>query len=378
MTNPLLRRRLLIVLVAAGLLLALLVAFNMFRTHMIKKFLAGNSEPPATVTVTTVSELEWQPETSAIGSLRAVRGVDVSTEVAGLVRSLHFRSGETVKAGAVLVELNADADIAQLAALQASTALAALTFKRDEAQIAVHVISKAQFDTDSADLENRRAQAAAQAALVAKKTLRAPFAGRLGITTVNPGQYLNAGDKVVTLQAIEPILADFRLPQQELARVAVGQVVTITTDTYPGREFKGRIDALDSKVDAATRNFSVEATVANGEQLLLPGMYARVAIATGARQHYVTAPQSALAYSPYGTTVYIARPDPKAPGKLAAVQTFITPGPTRGDQVAILKGLAAGEQIVTSGQLKLHNGTPLLVNNQIQPKADAAPSPQER
>lgn len=378
MTSPLLRRRLLIVLSAAGLMLALLIGFNAFRAHMIKKFLAGNSEPPATVAVATVTELDWQPETMAIGSLRAVRGVDVSTEVAGLVRSLHFRSGDTVKAGAVLLELNADADRAQLDALEAAAELAATTIRRDEAQIAAHVISKAQFDADSAELKSRRAQALAQAALVAKKTLRAPFAGRLGITTVNPGQYLNSGDKVVTLQAIEPILVDFRLPQQELAHVAVGQAVTITTDTFPGRDFRGKIDALDPKVDASTRNFNVEATVANGEHVLLPGMYARVAIATGERQRYVTAPQAALSYSPYGTTVYAARPDPKAPDKLIAVQTFVTLGPTRGDQIAILKGLAAGEQIVTSGQIKLHNGTSLTVNNAIQPRADAQPTPQER
>ena len=376
--TPLLLRRLIFVSVAIGLIVLAYVGYVALMISNAKKQFGGAGEPPATVTITAVAMSDWQPETTAIGSLRAVRGVDVTTEVAGLVRTLNFRSGDSVKAGALLVELNSEADVAQLAALQSAAALAEVTYRRDEAQIVAHVISKAQFDADKADLENRRALAAAQAALVAKKTLRAPFAGRLGITTVNPGQYLNPGDKVVTLQALEPILVDFRLPQQELGHIAVGQTLTLSTDTYPGREFKGRIDALDSKVDAATRNFSVEATVANAERLLLPGMYGRIAVATGTHQRSVTVPQTALAYSPYGTTVFIARPDPKSPAKLVAAQTFVTPGPTRGDQVAITKGLDVGEQIVTSGQLKLHNGTPLLVNNELQPKSDAQPTPQER
>ena len=227
---------------------------------------------------------DWQPEVSAVGSMRAVRGVDVTTEVTGLVRSLRFKSGDEVKAGQVLVELNADAEIAQQHALEAAADLSATVYERDKEQYEAQAISKAQLDADAADLKNKRAQAAAQAALVAKKVIRAPFDGRLGITTVNPGQYLNTGDKIVTLQAVDPIYVDFKLPQQQLALIADGQAVNLTTDSYPGVKFVGKINAIDPRVDASTRNFQAEATVPNADRKLLPGMFARVAVIAGDSQ----------------------------------------------------------------------------------------------
>jgi membrane fusion protein, multidrug efflux system len=371
----LMRRRLIIVVAVVGGLLALLIGFNVFKGIMIKKFMAGNSEPSQTVTTTVAGSSDWQPEVSAIGSVRAVRGVDVTTEVTGLVRSLEFRSGDGVKRGQVLVRLNADADIATLHSLEAAADLAATVYARDKIQFEAQAISQAQLDADAADLKNKRAQAAAQAALVEKKIIRAPFDGRLGITTVNPGQYLNTGDKVVTLQQLDPVYVDFRLPQEDLAQVHPGLEVRLALDAFPGESFAGKITAADPLVDSASRNFQSEATVPNTAHKLLPGMFVRVAVLSGAKQHYLTLPQTAITFNPYGSTVFLTQKDAK--GKLTAKQVFVTTGPTRGDQIAVLKGITEGDEVVTSGQLKLKNGTPLDVSTLAQPADAANPTPQE-
>jgi len=380
---------LIIVVIAAGLLLAVLVGFNLVKQYFMAKARAQNASPPQTVSAASVQFSDWQPHVDAIGTLRATLGVDVTTEIAGLVRTLHFKSGDLATAGEVLVELNADSDIAQLHALEAAADLSSTVYERDKLQFQDQAISKAQLDADAADLRNKRAVVAAQAALVAKKTLRAPFAGQLGITTVNPGQYLNTGDKVVTLQSVDPIYVDFKLPQQELARITTGQSVTLTTDSYPGVSFTGKINAIDPKIDSSTRNFQAEATISNPEHRLLPGMFARVSVSYGGTERYLTLPQTAITYNPYGTTIFVAehkappanQPPPKA-GKPAATtlfaqQVFVTLGPTRGDQVAVTKGIKEGDLVVTSGQLKLNNGTPLLIDNTAAPRDDPDPSPQE-
>jgi membrane fusion protein (multidrug efflux system) len=372
----LMRRRLIIVLVSAGLLLAALVGFNLFKAHMMQKFMSQNAAPPQTVTAMKVGFTDWQPEIASVGSLRAVHGVDVTTELAGLVRNLKFQSGEEVKSGVVLVELNADSDIAQLHALEAAAELSQTAYARDKVQFEAQAISQAQLDSDAADLKNRRAQVEAQAALVAKKTLRAPFAGRLGITTVNPGQYLNPGDKVVTLQSIDPIFVDFRLPQQQLSRISVGQILHVTTDAFPGQTFEGKITAIDPRVDSATRNVQVEASVNNSARKLLPGMFGRVAVQAGDVQRHLTLPQTAITYNPYGATVFLAQK--AADGSLVAQQTFVTVSVTRGDQAAVVSGVKEGDLVVTSGSLKLKNGTPLLVDNKVLPSNDPNPAPQEQ
>ncbi len=375
--SAVMRRRLTIVLLAVGFLLSGLIGFNIFKQHLLAKIRAQNASPPQTVSTTTVELSEWQPEVTAVGNMRAYRGVDVTTEIAGLVRAINFKSGDEAKNGAVLVELNADSDIAQLHALQAAADLSQTTYDRDKMQFEAQAISQATLDADAADLKNRRAQAEAQAALVAKKTLRAPFAGQLGITTLNPGQYLNPGDKVVTLQAIDPILVDFRVPQRELGRISPGQTVHLTADAFPGQTFEGKVTAIDPRVDTASRNFQVEASVTNSDRRLLPGMFARVAVQSGATKQYLTLPQTAITYNPYGSTVFLAvkSQDGKS---LTAQQVFVTVGPTRGDQVAVVSGIKQGDQVVTSGQLKLKNGTPLAVDNSVVPKDDPHPTPQEQ
>ncbi|WP_042303098.1 efflux RND transporter periplasmic adaptor subunit [Paraburkholderia kururiensis] len=384
-------RRMIVMLVCVGLLVAALVGFNLLRAHMIAKFMAGNAAPPATVTATVARYQAWQPQLAAVGSLRAVRGVDVTTEMAGLVRDIAFRSGQEVKAGQLLVELNADTDKAQLAALEAAAELAKTVYDRDRAQYEIKAIAKAQLDADAADLKSKLAQVAQQTALVAKKTIRAPFAGRLGITTVNPGQYLNPGDTIVTLQTVDPIYVDFYLPQQQLGQLAIGQSVIVETNAYSGRTFTGKILSINPKVDTNTRNVQIEALVDNHDRKLLPGMYANVKVDAGAGERYLTLPQTAITYNPYGATVFVVkngsgqRAQGKAEGKEAqgktlpvAQQVFVTPGPTRGDQVAVIKGIAEGTQVVTSGQLKLKNGTPLVIDNRVQPADSPNPTPQEQ
>lgn len=379
--NPI-AKRMIIMLVCVGLLLGALVGFNLFRAHMIRKFMASNAAPPATVSTIIASYQTWQPQLAAVGSLRAVRGVDVTAEVSGQVRAIAFNSGQDVKTGQVLVRLNDDSDRALLASLQAAADLAQTVYKRDAAQFAIQAIAKAQLDADAADLKSKRAQVDQQAALVEKKTIRAPFAGRVGITTVNPGQYINPGDAIVTLQAIDPIYADFFLPQRQLGQLQVGQTIAVDTDAYGNRTFDGKIRSINPRVDTATRNVQIEATVDNRQRMLLPGMYASVKIDAGSAQRYLTLPQTAIAYNPYGATVFVVKPGQQknAQGKIMPVaqQVFVTPGPTRGDQVAILKGISEGTQVVTSGQLKLKNGTPLVIDNSVLPANSPNPTPQEQ
>jgi len=300
--------------------------------------------------------------------------------VAGLVQSVNFKSGEDVKAGHLLVQLNADADIAQLRTLTATRDLSQTVYERNKKQFLAQTVSQASLDADTADLKVKQAQVAQQEAQVVKKTIRAPFTGRLGISEVNPGQYLNAGDKIITLQALDAIYIDFYLPQQELSRLAVGQAVVAVTDTYPNKKFTGRISAISPKVDAQTRNVQIEAILTNPRHELLPGMYATIKIQAGRAQHYLTIPRTAITFNPYGETVYIVEEKGKtADGKpsLSVLQQFVTLGPARGDQVAILKGVKEGQRVVTGGQLKLKSGSPVVINNAVPLLNDAHPTPKD-
>ena len=335
--------------------------------------------PASVVTAMHVPYAEWQPGVTAVGSIKAVRGVDVTTEVGGIVRSIGFKPGQQVADQALLVQLNADSDIAQLHSLEATADLAVIVLKRDKAQLAVNAVSQAQVDTDSADLKAKLAAAEQQRALVAKKSIRAPFAGRIGITAVNPGQYLNPGDKIATLQTFDPIYIDFTVPQTQLEQIAIGQKVEVTADGLADQTFSGRVSTIDTQFDPTTRNVTVEATVANPQQSLVPGMFARAIVDSGKPQRYLTVAQSSVTYNPYGTTVFIATSSKNDKGEevLTAQQSFIKTGPTRGDQVAILEGVKEGDLLITSGQMKLKNGSPVQIDNSAAPLNDPAPTPQE-
>jgi membrane fusion protein (multidrug efflux system) len=377
------KRRLLRPMIAMiGVVVIIVLIIGGVKFTQISKLIAQSKipQPPAVVTTINAQFADWQPSVSAVGSMKAVRGVDVTTEVGGIVRTVALKPGLDVSAGDLLVQLNADADIAQLHSLEATANLAATVLKRDKAQLKVNAVSQAQVDSDDADLKAKRAAAEQQRALVAKKTIRAPFAGRIGITNVNPGQYLNPGDKIATLQTFDPIYIDFNVPQAQLEAIATGQAVSVTAAGLPKQTFSGKVSAIDAKFDPATRNVTVEATIGNPKQKLMPGMFARAVVESGAKQHYLTVPQTAVTYNPYGTTVFIAVHKKNEQGKdvLTAQQTFIQTGPTRGDQVAIVSGVKEGDVIVTSGQMKLKNGSPLKVDNRSVPLNAISPTPQEQ
>jgi membrane fusion protein (multidrug efflux system) len=330
---------------------------------------------PPTVSTIKAAAQDWQPKLEGVGSTRAVNGADLSFEVAGVVENLYFESGSNVEQGAILAQLRAEDDVARLKTLQAAEELADVNYQRDMKQLKTQAISQAAADADSAALEEAKAQVTQQQAIIDKKTLRAPFAGHLGIRLADLGQYLNPGTVVVTLQQIDPVYVDFNLPEQALTQLAVGQKATAVVDAYADKAFEGEIAAINSKVDSASRNVLVRASIKNPDHKLLPGMFAHINVEVGTMQHYITVPQTAITYNPYGDTVYIVDGDED---KLTAKQVFVTEGPTRGDQVAILTGLKDGDEVVTAGQIKLRNGTPVLVNNEVQPANDPDPKPHDQ
>ncbi len=368
-------KRMLIMIVGVVVIIGGILGFKAVMAMGTKKFLSTMAEPPQTVSTLQATSQEWQQTLDAVGTLRAVNGTDLSAEVAGIVDKLSFDSGSDIKQGAVLAHLRDDDDAARLHALAATAKLAALTLERDQKQVEAQAVSQATIDNDTATLNTAKAQLDAQQALVDKKTIRAPFAGHLGLRQVDVGQYLNPGATVVTLQQLDPIYIDFSLPEQALAQIAANQKVVAHIDALPDVAFEGKVSAINAKIDEATRNVQVRATFSNADHKLLPGMFTHLAVTVGGAQKQLTLPQSAITYNPYGDTVYVVD---KKDDKLTAQQTFVTVGATRGDQIAIMTGVKEGDEIVTSGQLKLHNGAPLIVNNEIQPKNDANPKPEDK
>jgi membrane fusion protein (multidrug efflux system) len=341
-----------------------------------KQFLSTQPLPSQTVSTTKAVLQDWEQELEAVGTLRAINGADLSSEVSGIVENMSFDSGGDVEEGAVLVHLRDADEVAQLHALEAQANLAQITLDRDIKQVKGQAISQATVDNDMAALNAVKAQADAQRAIIAKKTIRAPFKGHLGIRQVDIGQFLNAGTTIVTLQQLDPIYVDFNLPEQNFPQISDGQRAIARVDALSGRSFNGEISAVNAKIDEATRNVKVRAIFKNPDRNLLPGMFAHVFVATGAPQKLVTLPQTTITYNAYGDTVFVAAKDEK--GTLTAKQTFVKVGPARGDQIAILSGVNEGDEVVTSGQLKLRNGTPLIVNNEIQPKNDQHPKLEDK
>jgi membrane fusion protein (multidrug efflux system) len=334
---------------------------------------AFGQEPPATVSTMTARTMQWQTTISAVGSLRAVKGADLAAEISGIVDWIGFDSGRDVAAGTVLVKLRLNDDTAKLAELQAAADLAATSLARDEKQLHAQAVSQATIDADESHLRAARAQVAAQQALIDEKIIRAPFAGRLGLRMVDEGQYLPAGTMIVTLQALDPIYVDFFVPQQAIPSIAPAATAGVTFDAYPNRIFAAHVTAISPKLDAASRMAQVRAILPNPDHALLPGMFATVSIATGAAKPYITIPDAAVVYNPYGSSVYVL-----SGGTPQTVrQVMIKTGQTRGDQVAVLEGLHDGDVVVTAGQLKLHRGSTVAVNNSVQPAFSANPHPAE-
>jgi len=378
-----LTKRMLVMLTIIGILFAAIVGYRMFVESMMKKFLAGNALPPATVTAMPVGKQLWRDRLTAVGTLRAMQGVEIASEVAGIVGKVHFKSGQLVEEGELLIEMNAEEEQAQLMALQASRRLAEINQERNRQQFAIHAISQAQLDASAAELARLKAEEARQQAVIDKKRIVAPFAGRLGVSRINAGQFLNPAEKIVSLQNSRLLYVDFNLPQKHLGELASGRPIAIESDATGEKARAGRITAINAAVDAATRNVAIEGMLDNADGKLLPGMFVKVAVETGSPESLLTLPQTALSFNPYGTTLFVARKQkqeeqPDAEPQLLAEQVFVKTGPRRGDQIAIVEGIEAGDLVVTSGQMKLKNGTPLIINNEVVPANEAAPRPQER
>jgi membrane fusion protein (multidrug efflux system) len=358
-----------IMLLVLAILFGCIILYKLFIGFIIKKSLAANQFPIITVSATHAKYSEWQPELFASGSLRAIQGVNVTTQLAGMVKEIYFTPGSDVYKNQVLVQLSAESEIGRLQSLQAQAALASITYERDKKQFAIHAVSQQTLDTDWQNLKSLEGQVKEQAAIVAKKTIRAPFAGRVGINNVNLGQYINPGDSVTSLQTLDPIYVDFYMPQQTLSDLKVGLNVKITMNNKNNGAFTGKITTINPAVQVNTRNVLVEATVANPKHILTPGAFVDVEVFTGKMQRQLTIPQSAISYNPYGNIVYVITEKGKdEKGTILQVEpAFVVTGETRGDQVMILKGLKENDLIVTSGQLKLKNDSRVAIDNKVVP-----------
>lgn len=355
-----------ITIIALVLVFGGIFGWKAIQAYFIKQYFSGFQPPPAAITAAVAGTEEWQPRLAAVGSLVAVQGVDVANEVEGIVEKINFESGGDVQAGDVLVKLDDKADRAELQGLLASRELARKNFTRSEQLIADGFVSKSALDTVRSQLQQAEAQVLNKQTLVAKKTIRAPFSGRLGIRQVNLGQYLAPGTRLVTLQSLHPMYVNFSLPEQDRGLVSVGEVVQVSVDSFPDRTFQARVTAIEARVDPQTRNVAIQATLPNPQRLLQPGMFAKVDVLLPRKQTLVTLPKTAITYSPYGNAVFLIKQDGQdKDGRpvLRAMQQMVQTGETQGDRVAILKGVVPGDQVVTAGQLKLQNGSQVTLSS---------------
>lgn len=370
-------KRMILMLIA---LAAFLTALGLFKFQQIQTAIAEGAawQPPPEAVTTVVAEQErWPATLAAIGTVAAVQGVTVSADLPGIVERIAFESGSTVDRGEVLIKLDTSQEAAQLKAAEAQLELARLQLERMRGLRAKGVTSQSEFDAAEAAFTQADARVGEIRATIARKTVRAPFAGILGIRQVNLGQYLNPGDPVVPLQSLDPIYVDFAVPQQQVAGLRSGTEVIVSAEGAEA-ETVGQVTAVDSVVDPATRNVQVQATFDNRDGSLRPGMFVQTRVVLGEGSPVIALPASAVSYAPYGDSVFIVEPieGPNGQSYPGVRQQFVKLGASRGDQIAVLSGVAAGEEVVTSGVFKLRNGAAVLVNNEIQPGNDPAPRPE--
>ena len=367
------------VIIAVVVVIAVVAGLAAVKALQIGKLIqAGKSfaPPPETVSSATASTEKWQRTISAIGSVTAVQGVNITAEIPGVVSEIAFESGAVVAKGDLLVRLDTALEAAQLRSLEAQSDLARLNTERARKLRAENAVSAADLDTAEATLKQAQANADATRAAIAKKTIRAPFAGRLGIRHVNLGEYLEAGKAViVSLQALDSVYAEFSLPQQELAQLTVGLRVHLVSDSYPDKQFDGVLTSLNPDIDATTRAVRLQATFENKDQLLRPGMFVRVEVLLDGDQNVLVIPAPAVLSAPFGDSVYVIEKSTNAAGGLVARQQFIRIGRTRGDYVTVEAGLKAGDKVASSGLFKLRNGSSVVENNELTPKTEQAPKP---
>ena len=336
--------------------------------------------PPTTVTVAKATPDSWENQLTAVGSLEAVQGVMIAAELPGKVVKIAFEPGSRVQAGDLLIQQDIASETAQLRAAETAVDLTRINLNRSQQLIADNVIAQSEFDTTKAEYDQAVARRDDIRATIDKKTIRAPFAGRLGIRLVSLGQVLNAGQDIVSLQSLDPIFANFLLPQQQLAKIREGMTVRVTTDVLPGEAIEGRITAINAEVDAATRNIRIQATVANPDERLRPGMFASVAIVLPSRLDVLTIPATSVLYAPYSNSVFVLEQkqgDDGRPPQQVLRQQFVSLGAQRGDFVAVLSGLKQADTVVSTGVFKLRNGQSVVVDNTLAPEFKLDPRPQD-
>jgi membrane fusion protein (multidrug efflux system) len=376
--RPNMLKRMLVTLAATILIVAALgfVKFRQIQTAIAQG--AAFRMPPEAVTTIVAAREEWPSTMTSIGTVAAMHGVIVSADLPGVVDRVAFESGQAVRQGDVLAVLDTRQERAQLAAADAQQELARINFDRMQGLLNEKVVSRAEFDRATADQRQAEAHAGEIGATIARKTIRAPFSGMLGIRHVNLGQYLSGGDPLVTLESLRPIYVNFGVPQQTAGEMRSGRAVRVTTEGPSAIDASGRVTALDSIVDEKTRNVQVQATFANADGRLRPGMFVQTEVALGAGRSVIALPASAISYAPYGDSVFVVTDIKGENGQTykGVRQQFVSVGGTRGDQVAIVSGVKPGDEVVTSGVFKLRNGAAVLVNNKVKPANNPKPKPE--
>ncbi|HLV88365.1 MAG TPA: efflux RND transporter periplasmic adaptor subunit [Candidatus Sulfotelmatobacter sp.] len=335
--------------------------------------------PPTAVTTVVAERETWPSTVSVIGTVAAIQGVTVSADLPGTIDKIHFESGQWVHEGDTLVELDTRQERAQLASLEAQRDLAKVNYDRAQQLVNAGVISHSDYDSATAQQKATEAQVGDTRAAIARKTIRAPFSGLLGIRQVSLGQYLAAGQAIVSLQSLNPIYVNFGVPQQDTGKVVLGHVLRVTNSDLPGMSFMGRITALDSVISEQTRNIQVQATLTNKDNKMRPGMFVQVELPMGEARSVIPLPASAINYAPYGDSVYVVADmkDPKGNSYRGVRQQVVKIEGSRGDQVGITSGLNPGDEVVSSGVFRLRNGAAVLVNNKVKPDNNPAPKPQD-
>lgn len=376
------RKKVVLIVLAFLAGIAIVLALGGVKFFQVRKAMqehASFSLPPESVTSLVAKEEDWVPALKAVGSTAAVQGVTVSTDEPGIVHKINFESGQNVKEGDLLVQLEISLEQAQLRSAEAQMRLAGANLLRQQNLLKSRVSSQADYDTAQAEYDQAVAKVEEVKALIDKKTIRAPFSGVLGIRAVNLGQYLQSGAQVAPLQSLDPIYVNFWLPQQYLGQIAAGQPVKVQADGLPNTSFDGKINAVDAVIDEATRNVRVQATLANPKGLLRPGMFVNTEVPLASTASHIVVPATAIQFAPYGDMVYIIEEMKGPDGKpyQGVRQQVVKVGESRGDRVAILSGVKAGEQVVTSGVFKLRPGVAVQVNNSIQPENSESPKPED-
>ncbi|QDH69044.1 efflux RND transporter periplasmic adaptor subunit [Lysobacter alkalisoli] len=387
---PSTRKRMILMLIGAIVVFGGVFAVKAFFAAQTNKFFDNMPQPAVAVSSAIVQTQQWNDAGESVGTFVAVNGTDVTTEAGGVIRSLEFDAGQPVKAGTVLVRLNTANEEATLKSLEASARLAATQRDRWQQLAREQLVSRDEAQQHATAAATAQAQADAQRALIAQKTIRAPFSGVLGIRKVNLGQYVSPGTAIVSLQQLDPIYLDFSLPEQQMGKVREGGKVQATVDALPGQVFEGEVTAIEPLVDSSTRNFKVQATFQNPDGALRPGSFAKVGFSLGSEREVMVIPQTAVSFNPYGNAVFVIDRTPRAEGekdmqgnpltgdKLTVSQRFIKTGTTRGDLIVVTEGLEPGDEVVTSGLLKLRNDAEVTLNNKVQPAADEQPRPENR